>query len=101
MLDEHPFDRLHTLQVMAGREGAAAEQLAPGRLKLEQDELEPKLERLVDHDEQQFVVSHRRRERRLEGEKLGHPEVPTVREVSAFPLGFHGSKLTRWFAGRV
>ena len=40
MLDEHPLDRLHPLEVVAGREGPSLEERLANRLQFEQDEIE-------------------------------------------------------------
>src|SRR5439155_25999960 len=78
VLEQHALDRLGPLQVVAGREGPPLEQGVPNRLQLEQDEVEPELERLMDHDEQQLVVGGGAGYGRLKGQHLGDAQVLTV-----------------------
>ena len=84
MLHQHPLDGLDPLQVVAGGERPTGEELVTSGLQLEQDELEPKLEGLVDNDEQQLVMGLGPGQGVLQREQLGNAKVTSVGEVALF-----------------
>jgi hypothetical protein len=55
--DQHLFDGMHALEVVTRSLRGAVHHVVPDRLELEQELLEPQLENLVDHDEEELVVS--------------------------------------------